>query len=547
VGIPWGRSTLLAVGAAATAIATGAAAVATGAPVATTIASAQPGPGATALARSQGAGQSFSYQPLRGATSRIEPDNTFGNVDYNGGPVMPSNTDYLIFWSPSGFVRYGPGPTPQYVSGLEQYFQDLAHDSGGHQNTDSVSAQYNDLTGASAAYSVTFGGALLDTDPYPPSQCPVNSPVTACLTDIQLQHELERVVASHHLRADLAHEYFVLTPPHVATCMNSNATARPAYGGCSAGEVPGNLSDMCAYHSNTVLSPMLIYAIDPYISGVPGCDDGNHPNGPSDGALEGGLSHEHNESISDPLPNDAWTAGAGSRQGEEIGDLCTGTMGPALGRAPDGAAYNQVINGHFYWYQEEWSNQGHLCLQRFTLSGQAPTAKFRISSASGLTMMLDATGSTAPGGVAEYVWQFNDAFGAQTVQSSGVTITHTFPVAGVYSIGLTVYGHDGTSTGTGAIVTTGQSSPTQGFTSSPPLPAAGQNVTFSGLTAISRKPVQTYLWEFGDGTIGSGANPTHAYAVAGTYTVTLVMWSGDGSAFPGIGAGPVFTRAISVR
>jgi hypothetical protein len=543
VGIPWGRSTLVAVAAAAAA--TAPTAVAT-APTAVVVSPLAAGTRPAGDASPPATAQTIWYQPLRGATSRIPTDNTFGNLDYNGGPVMPSNTDYLIFWSPSGFARYGPGSPPQYVSGLEQYFQDLAHDSGGHQNTDSVSAQYNDLTGALSAYSVTFGGALLDTDPYPPNQCPVNSPVTACLTDIQLQHELERVVAAHRLRADLTHEYFLLMPPRVETCINNNASAKPAYGGCSAGEVPGNLGDMCAYHSNTSLSPMLIYAIDPYVSGVPGCDDGNHPNGPSDGALEGGLSHEHNESITDPLPNDAWTQGAGSRQGAEGGDLCDGIMGPALGLASNGAAYNQVINGHLYWYQEEWSNQSHTCLQRFTLSGQAPTAKFRISSASNLTMSFDATGSAATGGVAEYVWQFNDAFGAQTVQKAGATITHAFPAAGIYSIGLTVYGHDGTSTGTGAIVTTGQSSPTQGFTFAPSLPAAGQNVAFSGLTAISRKPVQTYLWEFGDGTTGSGAHPTHSYPSAGTYTVTLVMWSGDGSAFPGSGAGPVFTKVVTV-
>jgi hypothetical protein len=43
----------------------------------------------------------------------------------------------------------------------------------------------------------------------------------------------------------------------------------------------------------------------------------------------------------------------------EIGDQCDRQMGTPLGTAANGAKYNQVINGHFYWYQEEWSNQGH--------------------------------------------------------------------------------------------------------------------------------------------------------------------------------------------
>ncbi len=88
-----------------------------------------------------------SYVPLRNAARTNGPlDTAFGNMDYNGGPVMPSNTDYMVLWSPGGSGAYGP---PEYVSGLKQYFKDLAHDSGGNQNVDSVSTQYNDSTGAS--------------------------------------------------------------------------------------------------------------------------------------------------------------------------------------------------------------------------------------------------------------------------------------------------------------------------------------------------------------------------------------------------------------
>jgi PKD repeat protein len=161
-------------------------------------------------------------------------------------------------------------------------------------------------------------------------------------------------------------------------------------------------------------------------------------------------------------------------------------------------------------------------------------------------MTLNATGSSAPGGIADFSWQFNDAFAAQTVEQTTPTITHTFPESGAYSIGLTVLGPDGLSTGTGAIVTTGHSGFTPGFTFSPAKPAADQPVSFSALTNVSRLPVTTYLWEFGDGSTGSGAKPTHSYAKAGTYKVKAVLFSGVGSAFPGAGAGPVVTREITV-
>ena len=70
-----------------------------------------------------------SYQPLRSAPSGPTPfDLVFNNMDYNGGPVMPSNTDYMLMWSPQGLGAYPNG----FVSGIAQYFRDLAQDSGGN-------------------------------------------------------------------------------------------------------------------------------------------------------------------------------------------------------------------------------------------------------------------------------------------------------------------------------------------------------------------------------------------------------------------------------
>jgi PKD repeat protein len=479
-----------------------------------------------------------AYVPIRGAKG-TGSDRVFTNMDYNGGPVMPSNTDYMVLWSPAGLGAYPTG----YVSGLETFFRDLAHDSGGHQNVDSVSAQYNDLTGAFSRYRTTFGGALLDTDRYPATECPVGGMVSACLTDPQIQTELTNFVTSRGLKTDLSHEYFLLTPQGVETCFTNSA---PSFGGCSAGE-PASIAAFCAYHQNTSLSPMLLYANDPYVATNPLCQDGNNPTGSiAGGEINGGLSHEQNESVTDPLPNDAWTNGAGANQGQEVGDQCVGMMGTPLGRAPNGAKYNQVINGHFYWFQEEWSNQTHSCLQRLTPAAARPHAKFTVTAGSGLTLNFNARGSSAPGGVAEYVWQFNDSFGAQTVEQTTPKISHTFPSAGAYSVGLTIMAGDGTSTGTGGIVTTGQRGITPGFSFGPKHARAGRPVSFSALGTVSAQPVITYLWEFGDGTTGSGRLPTHVYHRPGRYTVTLVMFSGVGSAFPGAGAGPVSAQSLKV-
>lgn len=498
-------------------------------------------------------GQVASYQPLHSAAGQFQRnDSVFNNMDYNGGPVMPSNTDILLFWSPKGYAKYGsPGNPPEYVTGIEQYWKDLQHDSGGNQNVDSISSQYGDLTGAFARYQVTYGGAILDTDPYPASQCPAKFPVTHCLTDAQIQAEVEAVAAANHIPSDLQHEIFVITPPHVAGCFSSDAVAN--YGGCSVGE-PARLAVYCAYHEETLASPMRFYAFDPYVTnfkygGQLACDSGNYPNGPSDGAIDGGMAHEHNESVTDPIPNDAWTNGTGPDHGEENGDQCGYTYGAPLGRVSRNGhtyEYNQVINGHFYFYQTMWSNDLSQCLQRYTSPGSLPTARFTATAGSGLAMNFDASGSGPA--IADFSWQFNDSAPGctstcnDTIETTSPTISHTFPLAGTYSVGLAAMQSSGLSAGGGGLVTTGQSGFVPGFTDT----ANGRKVAFQGLSTISLQPVSNYLWEFGDGSTGTGYSPTHTYARAGTYTVTVVQFSGVGSAFPGAGAAPVYAANVTV-
>jgi hypothetical protein len=308
-------------------------------------------PGASATLKSLTNGQMVSYQPLRSAPSGPIPfDIAFNNMDYNGGPVMPSNTDYMLMWSPQGLGAYPDG----FVFGIARYFNDLAHDNGGNQNVDSVGPQYNDLTGAVANYDVHFGGVLVDTDPYPASQCPVNAPVINCLTDAQIQQEIESFVTAHHLPTDLSHEYFLLTPPHVESCFSNDPTQN--FGGCSAGIVPvSQFGAYCAYHGNTATPTMIFYANMPFDATSPFCQDGNYPNGLiSDGEINGGLSHEHMESVTDPIPNDAWTIGVGGFHGAEVGDVCQRAMGTRS--APPTARLQPGDQRAPYWYQTEWSN-----------------------------------------------------------------------------------------------------------------------------------------------------------------------------------------------
>jgi hypothetical protein len=373
-------------------------------------------------------GQTLSYLPLRGAgVNGNGPSKAL--LEYHGGPIMPSNTNYTLYWDPSGGSAYPAG----YGSGLNRYFEDLAHDSGGLLNTDSVLTQYGDGAGEFANYNSHFGGALIDANPYPANGCP-SAPT--CLTDAQLRAEITSYVEAHKLPADLQHEYFLLTPPGVESCLEALGHA------CSAGT---KHAAYCAYHSDISISKgVLVYANDPYVNGL-NCDTGEqHPNNnPSDATIGGGLAEEHSESVTDPELN-AWF----DKKKMEVFDKCR-TLKPAsefgepLGKAPDGANYNQVLNGDLYWYPQAWSNNAGECVQR---SAARPTVK-KVApktgpTAGGTSVKITGANFTAPATV-----KFGAASPTEVKVTSATSITAVSPAGARGTVDVTV----STSVGTSAV------------------------------------------------------------------------------------------------
>jgi IPT/TIG domain len=377
----------------------------------------------------------LSYQPPRAspatpAVAGAPHGSASLALEYHGGPVMPSNTNYTLYWDPSGAPAYPAG----YESGLNRYFEDLAHDSGGAQNSDSVLTQYKDAAGEFANYNSHFGGALIDTAPYPANGC---SSAPTCLTDAQLRAEIVRYVAEYKLPTDLQHEYFLLTPAGVESCFEAAGHS------CSVGS---KHAAYCSYHGHIpVTGGVIVYANDPYINGS-GCDPGEeHPNNnPSDATIGGGLAHEHSESVTDPELS-AWY----DKRGNEVADKCaTGKeateFGVALGKAPDGAKYNQVINKDLYWYQQEWSNETGGCAQRLAASASAPTvaklAPKKGPSAGGTSVTVTGTGFSGVLAV-----KFGSSAATSFKVESSTRITAVSPAEAIGTVDVTVTTGAGTS------------------------------------------------------------------------------------------------------
>jgi hypothetical protein len=237
------------------------------------------------------------------------------------------------------------GVDANYETLINRYLADVAHDSGDDSNVYSVATQYSDSSGP-IQYQSTFGGSYVDHDPLPASGCN-DKQDSVCLTDEQLQTEIQHVLTAQGWHGSTSNLFFIMTPDGVGSCFTAADTE------CST-------NFYCAYHNDFTDSQgePVIYANEPYQATIPGCSSGSSPNGDDADTTINTISHEQNEAISDPF-GDAWWANDGSE--DEMADLCAWTFGTASGSGT--TMYNQVINGDHYWLQQEYSNAADGCVQ----------------------------------------------------------------------------------------------------------------------------------------------------------------------------------------
>lgn len=165
---------------------------------------------------------------------------------------------------------------------------------------------------------------------------------------------------------------------------------------------------------------------------------------------------------------------------------------------------------------------------RFTTSPNAPTDADEV-------LFTDAS-SDSDGTISSWKWSFGDG-----TSSNEHNPCHSFIDDGTYEISLIVTDNDGAqSTPYTRQITVANAAPLAEF-DIPIGASAGNPVTFNDRSYDPSRSgeIVHVAWDFGDGTFCPGSvagcdggdvhNPVHTYAVAGTYTVSLVVIDDDGA------------------
>lgn len=168
-------------------------------------------------------------------------------------------------------------------------------------------------------------------------------------------------------------------------------------------------------------------------------------------------------------------------------------------------------------YYENADDEDDLVLLRLT-DYLPPAANFDADKLSGCRPLTVKFKDASTGNPETWQWSFP---GGTPSSSTEKNPTVVYQQSGKYSVTLSVGNTLGSSTYTSTDYIVVTTAPTASFTAG----ANGLEVAFTNLSsgATSAK------WNFGDGATSTLISPTHAYAAAGTYDVTLIATNSCGS------------------
>ena len=174
----------------------------------------------------------------------------------------------------------------------------------------------------------------------------------------------------------------------------------------------------------------------------------------------------------------------------------------------------------------------------FLIPNTAPIALFTADPAEGiapLTVQFDASTSYDPDGtIRSYDWLFGDGG-----TGSGMYASHTYTIAGTYTVTLTVkdrrWGQASASVTIGIRAT--NELPVAAFSIVPSTVYPNQAVQFDASASYDPDgEIVSYAWSFGDGSAEIGVTASHAYKSEGAYEATLTVRDQDGGERTATGA-----------
>ena len=166
-----------------------------------------------------------------------------------------------------------------------------------------------------------------------------------------------------------------------------------------------------------------------------------------------------------------------------------------------------------------------VCLFLPTFAFAQVNANFTANQTSGCAPLSVSFTDLSTGSIQQWLWDFGNG---NTSSFDDVIATYTTP--GTYTVSLTVVDtvNGLSSTKTEVAYITVFAEPTADFTADQTAGCAPLTVNFSDTSTPGDGAIVTYSWDFGDGSLGTGANPSHTYLSAGSYTVTLVVTDANG-------------------
>jgi len=211
--------------------------------------------------------QNGRLRPAQSASQPLTP------LTYHGGQTMTGGiTVHTIFWTggTNPFQGRPPGAPHDYTGMIQQYLTDVRDASTGtsgqtctatHCNVFTVEPQFGWGTTPGGithgAYTVQYGqgDSIIDTQPYPSKseQCASPQNTATCITDAQVQAEVNRIINAANGSRGLHDIWYVFTPPDVDECISPGVCETNAFGGYHSVSNLGHGPTIYAYTGDPIV------------------------------------------------------------------------------------------------------------------------------------------------------------------------------------------------------------------------------------------------------------------------------------------------------